>query len=161
MINRVKSRAAVEELGPGVSAIAYLVTGDREAARATARAGLAEVVSKGRGRTRRDSWEDAVLRAVVRRTITRRRRGGDEDGRRRRATSATLGDGCDGSPDALWSAFQSLPPRERAVLVLRYYAKRTDGDIAHLLGTSPGAVSSYAARGLDRLKESEGDHEGR
>jgi len=47
-----------------------------------------------------------------------------------------------------------LPPRQHAVVVLRYYEDRTEADIAALLGMSPGTVKSTAAKALDRLRRS-------
>ena len=52
----------------------------------------------------------------------------------------------------LWVALVGLPPRQRAVLVLRYYEHLTDEEIARMLGISQGTVRSQAARGLDKLR---------
>ena len=57
----------------------------------------------------------------------------------------------DGDP-GLWRALSLLPPRQRAVLVLRYYEQQSDGEIAATLGISRGTVRSQAARGLDKLR---------
>jgi RNA polymerase sigma-70 factor (sigma-E family) len=54
----------------------------------------------------------------------------------------------------LWPALQELSPQQRAVLVLRYFEDLTEADIAAVLGCSPGAVKTHAARGLDRLRKS-------
>ncbi|GIH14993.1 DNA-directed RNA polymerase sigma-70 factor [Rugosimonospora africana] len=54
----------------------------------------------------------------------------------------------------LWPALLRLPPRQRAVLVLRYYEVCDDEEIASVLGISRGTVRSQAARGLARLRES-------
>jgi RNA polymerase sigma-70 factor (sigma-E family) len=48
----------------------------------------------------------------------------------------------------------SLPPRQRAVVVLRYYEDLPEATIAELLGMSPGTVKSTAAKALDRLRRS-------
>lgn len=45
-----------------------------------------------------------------------------------------------------------LPPRQRAVLVLRYYEGHTDTEIADLLGCSVSTVRSQASRALARLR---------
>jgi RNA polymerase sigma factor (sigma-70 family) len=47
----------------------------------------------------------------------------------------------------------TLPPRQRAVLVLRFYADLTEAATAELLGCSVGTVKSQAAKGLRRLRE--------
>lgn len=46
----------------------------------------------------------------------------------------------------------TLPARQRAVLVLRYYDDMSEKDVAEMLGISRGAVSSTAARGLAALR---------
>lgn len=47
---------------------------------------------------------------------------------------------------------QSLPPRQRAVLVLRYYEGLDDAQIAVVLGTTTSTVRSNAARALTALR---------
>jgi RNA polymerase sigma-70 factor (sigma-E family) len=54
--------------------------------------------------------------------------------------------------DALGRALASLPVRQRAVLVLRYFEQLTEAEIAEALGCSSGAVKSSASRGLQRLR---------
>lgn len=46
-----------------------------------------------------------------------------------------------------------LPVRQRTVLVLRYYADLSEGEIAEAIGCRPGTVKSLAHRGLARLRE--------
>jgi RNA polymerase sigma-70 factor (sigma-E family) len=45
-----------------------------------------------------------------------------------------------------------LPERQRAVLILRYYADLSEAEIADVLGCRPGTVKSLAHRGLERLR---------
>jgi RNA polymerase sigma-70 factor (sigma-E family) len=54
--------------------------------------------------------------------------------------------------DAVWRALRLLPPRQRAVTVLRYYDDLTEAEIAAVMGTSAGTVKSQAARALRRLE---------
>jgi len=53
--------------------------------------------------------------------------------------------------DAICRALRSLPPRQRTVIVLRYYADLSEQEIAAVMGVSPGTVKSHAARALRRL----------
>jgi len=55
--------------------------------------------------------------------------------------------------DALVRLLRQLPPRQRAVVVLRYWEQRTEAETAELLGCAEGTVKSAAARGLRRLRE--------
>jgi|SRR5882757_1644352 len=58
--------------------------------------------------------------------------------------------------DALVRALAHLPPRQRAVLVLRYWEQCSEAEVAATLGCSAGAVKSAASRGLHRLRELSG-----
>jgi RNA polymerase sigma-70 factor (sigma-E family) len=57
-----------------------------------------------------------------------------------------------GDRDELLVALRQLPPRQRTVLVLRYFEDCSDEQIAELLDSSRGAVRSNASRGLDALR---------
>ncbi len=57
--------------------------------------------------------------------------------------------------DAMWHRLAQLPPRQRTVLVLRYYEGLADTEIATVLGTSPATVRSHAARALTTLRHTE------
>lgn len=64
--------------------------------------------------------------------------------------------------DAVLAALRTLPPRQRAIVVLRYLQDMSEADTAHALGISIGAVKSGASRGLARLRQTtleESNHE--
>ncbi|WP_037908704.1 SigE family RNA polymerase sigma factor [Actinacidiphila yeochonensis] len=54
---------------------------------------------------------------------------------------------------ALLTALAALGPKDRAVLVLRYWEDRSVEETATVLQSSPGAVRTRAARALARLRE--------
>lgn len=54
--------------------------------------------------------------------------------------------------DLVLRALRTLPARQRAVMVLRYYDDLTEAEIAHTLGCSPGTVKSQASRALRSLR---------
>lgn len=58
----------------------------------------------------------------------------------------------DGTRDEMWRFVQSLPPKQRAVIVLRYYEDLSEVEIAATLGISPGTVKSQASRALATLR---------
>jgi len=54
--------------------------------------------------------------------------------------------------DVLWRHVRTLPVRQRAVLVLRYYEDLSEAQTAVLLGISVGTVKSQCARALATLR---------
>jgi RNA polymerase sigma-70 factor (sigma-E family) len=61
---------------------------------------------------------------------------------------------------ALWPHVCELPPRQRAVIVLRYYEQLSEAEIADVLGCSRGNVKSTAHRALQNLRTALGQEEG-
>lgn len=58
-----------------------------------------------------------------------------------------------GAADELMSALAALPPRQRAVLVLRYFLDLPEAEVAAALKCSLGTVKSTTSRGLARLEQ--------
>jgi RNA polymerase sigma-70 factor (sigma-E family) len=54
--------------------------------------------------------------------------------------------------DDVWRRLATLPRQQRAVLVLRYYERLSDAEIAEALGCSVGTVRGYASRALATLR---------
>ena len=84
--------------------------------------------------------------------------------RRRELSSEALpesgapGQEYDGHSDALWEFVGTLPPKQRAVIVLRYYEELTEAETAAALGISVGTVKSQASRALASLRRTVHDH---
>ena len=94
-----------------------------------------------------------LYRAVVNgcrshhRRAEREQRLRDRAGRMRPEATSSIG------ADELSDALASLPYRQRAALVLRFYDDLSEADAAALLGCRPGTVGSLVHRGLEQLKK--------
>jgi len=67
-----------------------------------------------------------------------------------------LGDGV-ATRQALMDGLRRVPPRQRAVLVLRFLEGLDVSSAAEVLGCTEGTVKSQTARGLDALRTALGD----
>ncbi len=138
---------------PQLLRTAYLLTGDRGRAEDLVQTALTRAYRHWR-RVRAAGDPEAYVRTILVNEQRRWwRRGGD-----RETAVAALPD--PGAPDRtaavderdlLWRALQQMPPRTRAVLVLRYWEDRSEAETAAVLGCSVGSVKSQASRGLRRL----------
>lgn len=133
---------------------AYLLTGDRHRAEDLLQTALANCYASW-GRIARGQAYDAYVRtALVRTSISWLRR------RRPLETSLAAAPEPTGPDphvalverDATWRLLQSLPRRQRAVLVLRYYEDLSDAEIADAMHCSTGTVKSQASRALAKLR---------
>lgn len=57
--------------------------------------------------------------------------------------------------DAMRARIATLPRKQRAAILLRYYEDCTDAEIADVLGCSPGTVRSHISRALGTLRAAE------
>ncbi|MCO8276598.1 SigE family RNA polymerase sigma factor [Actinoplanes sp. TRM 88003] len=146
-------RAFVEQQWGPLVRVAYLLTGDRGHAEDLVQAALEKTHRKW-GRVSRMDAPVAYVRKAMVNTATSWRR-------RRRVSEVPLLVTDSPAVDAYGSieqrqqvvaALRTLPPRMRAVLVLRYFADLGEAEVADLLGCSVGTVKSQASRGLDRLR---------
>ncbi len=135
---------------------AYLVCGDRHQAEDVLQTALAKLYlswDKVRDRGAIDAY---VRRIVVNEATSAWRRPWHrrEQASERLPDTATHHDTYDlGGSTALWEAVRSLPPRARAVVVLRYYEQLSEAETAEALGVSTGTVKSQANRALALLRE--------
>lgn len=58
-----------------------------------------------------------------------------------------------GHGTALWELVATLPRKQRAAVVLRYYEELTEAETAEVLGCSVGNVKSQTSRALSTLRE--------
>jgi RNA polymerase sigma-70 factor (sigma-E family) len=141
---------------------AYLVTADRGIAEDCVQEALVRMHRRWR-RVEPPGRVAYANRAVVNAALSWRRR-------RRIAEVPLVPDDHDAgaaAPDdddldpRLLAALWSLPPRTRAVVVLRFLEDRSEAETADVLGCSLGTVKSTSSRGLARLRETlrDGDTE--
>jgi len=136
---------------------AYLMAGDRGEAEDLVQECLLQLARKW-PRVRSMEHPGAYARRVLFNLIL--------DGGRRRARRRTELAGVQrtdghGGPDQMAAALEArvdlvralagLPARQRAVLVLRYFADLPEAEVALILDCSLGTVKSSASRGLERL----------
>jgi RNA polymerase sigma-70 factor (sigma-E family) len=130
---------------------AYLLTGDHQEAEDLVQVALVKAV--GHWRKIADRPEPYVKKILARESISRWRRR-----RWREQPTEVLPERAGTVPDPhayddLRAALARLAPRQRAVIVLRYYEDLTERQIADALGVSVGTVKSQARDGLARLRD--------
>jgi len=131
---------------------AYLLTGNHHDAEDLVQVALMKVVPKWR--RIRDDPDAYVRRVLVNENISRWR------GRRWREVShAEVPDSVVPEVEVsdLGAALSTLAPRQRAVIVLRYFEDLSERQTADLLGISVGTVKSQARDALARLRVSVAD----
>lgn len=60
--------------------------------------------------------------------------------------------------DAMRARIATLPRKQRAALVLRYYENLSDAEIAEVLGCGAGTIRSHISRALTKLRAAEAAH---
>ena len=143
--------------GPSLLRYAYLLTQDRGYAEDLVQGALVKTHRKWHTVTLAERPEAYVRRIVLNEYLS---------WRRRRSSHEAVGPPPERSvPDStervadqdfMWRALATLPAKQRAVLVLRYYEDMTDSDIAAALDCQPSTVRSQAARALETLRSRPG-----
>lgn len=144
---------------------AHVLTGDRHDAEDVVQTALAATALGWHRLRSKENPEGYVRRAIVTTHLNRQRRRPwleRPTGEVPEPTDPGPG-GAEGldDRDAMWRVLATLPPRQRAVLVLRYYEDLSEADIADVLGCSRGTVKSQAAKALERLRQSFAPEEAR
>ncbi len=133
---------------------ALLLCGDWHLAEDLTQTALAKIYASWT-RVQRADNQDAYARSILVRSYLSHRR------LRRSSEKPAFGELPDGiAPTGdpalrvtLLAALGELPPRDRAVLVLRYWEDRSVEETAAELDLSPGAVRSQSLRALGRLRK--------
>jgi len=133
---------------------AYLLTGDHHEAEDLVQATLAKAYPHWARIRRLDSPDAYLYRAMVNNSLSRHRLR-----RARQLLMPWVPEGIRPSAvgqveqrSLLQLALGELPPRQRAVVVLRYWEDLSEQQVAAVLGCSTGNVKSQASRGLAKLR---------
>ena len=133
--------------------LAYLLTGEVHLAEDLWQSVLVRMIGRWPKMRHVGNLEAYARKTMVNQYISwRRRRGAGE------VPSAEPPDRAYSSEESavlrivLRQALMRLTPKQRAVLVLRFYEDRTEREVADLLGCSVGTVKSQAHHALARLR---------
>ena len=131
---------------------AFLLCGDWHTADDLTSTVLVKLYRHWRRAARFESLDAYVRRMLLRAWLDERRRPW-----RRETATEVLPEPAAAATDvdrrlAVLALLGSLPPRRRAVLVLRYFCDLSVEDTAEAMGCSEGTVKSQAARALETLR---------
>ena len=131
---------------------AFLLCGDWHTAEDLTQTTLAKVFASWRRISRRDAVNAYAMRTLLNTYLgeSRKKRPGE-------VLTGRLPEPPVSAPSpelriAVLEALAMLPPKARAVVVLRYWADQSVEQTAALLGCSPGNVKSQSSRALDKLR---------
>ncbi len=137
---------------PRLRRTAFLLCGDWHTAEDLAQATLVKMFSSWRRISRKDAADSYATRTLVNTYLAdkRRKRVGEilTDTMPERAVQPQ-------TPEVrllVLNALAALPPRARAVVVLRYWSDLSVEQVATMLDCSTGNVKSQSARALDKLR---------
>src|SRR3954469_4888645 len=152
-------RGYVAARSPALLRTAYLLTGNRADAEDLLQTALAKTYLAWDRIREREALDGYVRRVMVNTQTSRwRRKKVDEYTTdvvpERRAERDATEDVV--LHDALWNALATLPKRQRAMVVLRYYEDLSEAETADVLGVSVGTVKSTTSRALLKLRDSAG-----
>lgn len=146
---------------PSLLRTAYLLTGDQHTAEDLVQTALAKLYLSWDKVQRRELIDGYVRRILVNENNSLWRR----SWKRREVTTEYLPDSPaptqeadDGQGDALWEFVQTLPKKQRAAIVLRYYEELSEAETAAILGVSVGTVKSQTSRALATMRAKVADH---
>ncbi|MBY8873877.1 SigE family RNA polymerase sigma factor [Micromonospora sp. PLK6-60] len=143
----------VVQRSPALSRTAYLLTGDHQLAEDLLQSALARTYRHWR-RIHGGDPEAYVRRAMYHQQVSWWRRRRVAERLEAVPTELPRGDHSDATALRLTldAALRRLTPRQRAVLVLRYYEDLTEAQVAEALGCSIGTVKRHGHDAVRRLR---------
>jgi RNA polymerase sigma-70 factor (sigma-E family) len=143
--------------GPRLRRTAFLLCGDWHTAEDLAQTALAKVFVAWRRINHEDAAHVYATRTLVNTYLADRRRRRPVELITDRLPERPVEQYPSESRIVVLDALATLPPRARAVIVLRYWSDQSVDQVAALLGCSAGNVKSQTARALDKLRAVLGD----
>ncbi|HEV2756765.1 MAG TPA: sigma-70 family RNA polymerase sigma factor [Actinomycetota bacterium] len=146
---------------PSVVKLAYLLTGERDAAEDVAQEAFVRLFARFQDRKEPEVVGAYLRRIVVNLSRSRVRRLVNDRRKIERAASLPQPPEADPvSPALTRELLMRLPVRQRAALYLRYYEGRSERETAEALGCSIGAVKSLVMRAARTVRSEEGGRDG-
>jgi RNA polymerase sigma-70 factor (sigma-E family) len=145
--------AFVRDQSARLARTAFLLTADHHLAEDLLQTTLAKVAGRWTRIAAQGDPTAYVRKAMLHTAISwRRRRWHGEVPTATMPESPALDASATPADERLRAALAQVSPRQRAVLVLRYYDDLTEAETAAVLGCSVGTVKSQSAKGLARLR---------
>jgi RNA polymerase sigma-70 factor (sigma-E family) len=141
---------------PAAFRTAYFLTGDRDLAEDLVQDAFVRVAGRFRHLRAPEAFDAYLRRTIVNLFTSHLRRLRLERAElKRRAAEARprIEDPDPRIHDDLWSNVRTLPERQRAAIVLRFYEDLSERETAEILGCSTGAVNSLVAHAMVTLRE--------
>jgi RNA polymerase sigma-70 factor, ECF subfamily len=143
----------LDEYGPEIQRVAYLILHDTEAAEDVVADTLITALEHGRSLRDAGALRPWLLRIAANHALQHRRRSIRIVPLDLRPESGDVHDRTEADDRAaLWHGVAALPPRTRAAVVLHYYADLPVVDVATALGVSANTVKSQLKSGLQQLR---------
>jgi RNA polymerase sigma-70 factor (sigma-E family) len=139
-------------VAPRLRRTAYLMCGNWHTAEDLTQTTLTRLFASWVRINRRDELTGYAMRALLNAYLAEKRR--------RRSREVLIAEPTDRAAPAIapeqrmdiMAALAALPPRARAIVVLRYWSDLSVEQVADLMGCSQGNVKSQSARALKRLR---------
>lgn len=142
---------------PWLRKLAYLLTQDWHRADDVVQTAITQLYRHWHRVSRMDNPDGYARTVLVRAFLGERRRWGSRVRLTADPPDVPAGAEDQASRIAVRTALASVPPRQQATLVLRYYCDLSVEQVAQVLRCSPGTVKSQTARGLDALRRALAD----
>ena len=146
-----------EVASPRLRRTAFLLCGDWHTAEDLVQSALAKVFVSWRKIRRHDAAHSYATRTLMNCFLADRRRKRPVEVLTDQIPDQAVAASAPETRMVLLKALATLPPKARAVVVLRYWSDLSVDEVAAVLGCSPGNVRSQSTRALSKLRVALGD----